>query len=206
MKKSNTAFATFLDSKYIPLEQKTKILIAVFILLLPAILFFFLFFQPNQKTIVALNSQKDGLATEVQNVKEKARNLPLLEKELAETERVFNEKATLLPRDKEIPKLLKDISGLGMNAGLDFLSFKPLPDVPQDFYSEIPISINVRGPYHSMGAFFDQVSKLNRIVSVNNIAMTAPTKEGGEMLLNSSCQLVTYRFTNIERPKPEEKK
>ena len=206
MKKSNTAITSFIDTKYIPLDRRKKLLITAFLLILPVALFFFIFFQPNQKKIAALDTQKQGLATELQTVKEKARNLPQLEKELAETEAIFNEKATLLPRDKEIPRLLKDISALGTNAGLEFLSFKPLPDVPQDFYSEIPISINVRGPYHGMGAFFDQVSKLNRIVSVNNIAMTTPKKEGGEMLLNSSCQLVTYRFTNIEKPKPPEKK
>jgi len=111
----------------------------------------------------------------------------------------------LLPKEKEIPKLLKDISALGRNAGLDFLTFKPLADIPKDFYAEIPVTINVRGPYHNMGYFFDQVSKLERIVSVTNVKMSSPKKEGGEMLLNSDCQLVTYRFTNVELPKPPKK-
>jgi type IV pilus assembly protein PilO len=56
-----------------------------------------------------------------------------------------------------------------------------------------------------MGFFFDQVSKLERIVSVSNVKMSAPKKEGGEMLLNSDCILVTYRFTNVELPKPPKK-
>ena len=56
-----------------------------------------------------------------------------------------------------------------------------------------------------MGFFFDQVSKLARIVSVTNVKMSSPKKEGGEMLLNSDCQLVTYRFTNVELPKPPKK-
>ena len=89
----------------------------------------------------------------------------------------------LLPKESEIPKLLTDISALGRNAGLDFLTFKPLADIPKDFYAEIPVTINVRGPYHNMGYFFDQVSKLARIVSVSNVKMSSPKKEGGEMLL-----------------------
>ena len=127
------------------------------------------------------------------------------EQELQEAENIFLESAALLPKDKEIPKLLKDISALGRNAGLDFLTFKPLADIPKDFYAEIPVTINVRGPYHNMGYFFDQVSKLARIVSVTNVKMSSPKKEGGEMLLNSDCQLVTYRFTNVELPKPPKK-
>jgi type IV pilus assembly protein PilO len=118
---------------------------------------------------------------------------------------MFLEMAVLLPKEKEIPKLLKDISALGQNVGLDFLTFKPLADIPKDFYAEIPVTINVRGPYHNMGSFFDQVSKLERIVSVSNVKMSSPKKEGGEMLLNSDCKLVTYRFTNVELPKPPKK-
>ena len=141
----------------------------------------------------------------LQEVKLKAANLAKFQKELDEAENQFLATAVLLPKEKEIPKLLKDISALGRNAGLDFLTFKPLADIPKDFYAEIPVTINVRGPYHNMGYFFDQVSKLERIVSVTNVKMSSPKKEGGEMLLNSDCQLVTYRFTNVELPKPPKK-
>jgi type IV pilus assembly protein PilO len=57
-----------------------------------------------------------------------------------------------------------------------------------------------------MGYFLDQVSKLDRIVTVDNIKMGSPKREGGEMLLNSSCRLVTYRFTNTQVSKPDKKK
>ncbi|MCI5179944.1 MAG: pilus assembly protein PilO, partial [Candidatus Electrothrix sp. AW3_4] len=41
-----------------------------------------------------------------------------------------------------------------------------------------------------------QVSKLERIVTVKNITMGGPRKVEGEMLLSSSCNLLTYRFTS----------
>ena len=56
-----------------------------------------------------------------------------------------------------------------------------------------------------MGYFFDQVSKLERIVSVTNVRMSSPKMERGEMVLKSDCRLVTYRFTNVELPKPKKK-
>jgi type IV pilus assembly protein PilO len=197
MKKSNPAFEKFIDTKYIPLEQKYKIAV---------VLFFFLFYQPNATKISTLTAQKDGLNKEIADLKAKQNDLPRLRRELAETEKLFNEAAVLLPKEKEIPQLLKDISSLGQNADLEFLTFKPLPDIPKDFYAELPISINVRGPYHNMGSFLDQVSKLGRIVTVSNIKMSAPKLDRGEMLLDSDCTLVTYRFTNVELPKQDTKK
>ncbi|MCP4342814.1 MAG: type 4a pilus biogenesis protein PilO [Desulfobulbaceae bacterium] len=205
MKTSNAAFATFIDEKYIPLAPRIKLGITVGIILLPLVIFYFSYYQQKAKKIQNLDQQKVSLNKQIQTVKLQAANLAKFEKELKEAEIQFLETAALLPKEKEIPKLLKDISALGRNAGLDFLTFKPLADIPRDFYAEIPVTINVRGPYHNMGYFFDQVSKLTRIVSVTNVKMSSPKKEGGEMLLNSDCQLVTYRFTNVELPKPPKK-
>ncbi len=205
MKTSNAAIATFIDEKYIPLAPRIKLGIVVGIVLLPLVVFYFTYYQQKAKKIESLNQQKVSLIQQVKEVKQKASNLAKFEKEMAEAETLFLEMAALLPKEKEIPKLLKDISALGQNVGLDFLTFKPLADIPKDFYAEIPVTINVRGPYHNMGSFFDQVSKLERIVSVSNVKMSSPKKEGGEMLLNSDCKLVTYRFTNVELPKPPKK-
>jgi type IV pilus assembly protein PilO len=173
MKTSNTAIATFIDEKYTPLTSKVKLGITVVLVLLPIIVFYFSYYKPKVRKIETLSNQKVSLEQQLQEVKEKAANLAKFEKELEEAETKFLETAVLLPKQKEIPKLLKDISALGRNAGLDFLTFKPLADIPKDFYAEIPITINVRGPYHNMGYFFDQVSKLERIVSVSNVKMSA---------------------------------
>jgi len=205
MKKSNAALTTFIDDKYIPLAPRVKLGIAAVIALLPLVIFYFAFYQPNSTKIDNLEAKKTTLDQEVKEVEAKAANLAKFEKELDEAMAIFQESSALLPKEKEIPKLLKDISALGRNAGLEFLTFKPLADDPKDFYAEIPVTINVRGPYHNMGFFFDQVSKLERIVSVSNVKMSSPKKEGGEMLLNSDCILVTYRFTNVELPKPPKK-
>jgi len=205
MKKTN-AFATFIDEKYLPLDKKLKIAIAVVLFLLPAILFYFFLFQPQMEKSARLTTQKTALVAELQKAKSKAANRAKLQEELAATEALFEETAALLPKEKEIPSLLTNISALGRGSGLDFLVFKPGGDVPKDFYSEIPIDIKVRGPYHNMGIFLDQLSKLNRIVTVADITMGGPKKEGGEMLLNSSCRLVTYRFTNKKVSKPADKK
>ena len=205
MKKTN-AFATFIDEKYIPLEKKLKIAIAVILFLLPVVLFYFLWFQPKNENGAQLVQQKETLTRELQKAKAKAANRAKLQAELDATETLFEETAKLLPKEKEIPSLLTNISALGRGSGLDFLTFKPSADVPKDFYSEIPVDIKVRGPYHNMGIFLDQVSKLDRIVTVSNITMGGPKKEGSEMLLDSNCRLVTYRFTNKKVSQPVDKK
>jgi type IV pilus assembly protein PilO len=196
----------FIDTKYIPLDNKIKIGIALVLIIAPIALFYFFMYSPNVKKIQGLTTQKTNLVAEIEKAKKAASQLENVKASIAETEALFKETATLLPKDKEIPALLRNISDLGKGAGLDFLSFKPGAEVPKDFYAEIPIDIQINGPYHNMGFFLDQVSKLERIVTVDNIQMGGGRKEGAEMLLNSSCRLKTYRFTGVQTAKPAPKK
>lgn len=196
----------FIDTKYIPLDNKIKIGIALVLIIAPIALFYFFMYSPNVKKIQGLTTQKTNLVAEIEKAKKAASQLENVKASIAETEALFKETATLLPKDKEIPALLRNISDLGKGAGLDFLSFRPGAEVPKDFYAEIPIDIQINGPYHNMGFFLDQVSKLERIVTVDNIQMGGGRKEGAEMLLNSSCRLKTYRFTGVQTAKPAPKK
>jgi type IV pilus assembly protein PilO len=205
MKKSDGKLTAFIDDKFAPMKPGVKTAIVVLIILIPVAVFYFAFFQANSEKIAGLEAKEVSMQRALEEVKAKAANLAKFEKELEEAKLIFETAAVLLPNEKEIPQLLKDISSLGRTAGLDFLTFKPLADIPKDFYAEIPVTINVRGPYHNMGFFFDQVSKLERIVTVSNVKMGSPKKEAGEMLLKSDCRLVTYRFTNKELPKPKKK-
>ncbi len=203
---NNSAFDTFLDKKFIPLPIKAKGGICFGCALLLLVLFFVIFYAPKRERVKSLEGNIERLESDLKSVTLQVDGLEGLRKDVVATEKAFLALSTLLPKEKEIPQLLKDISALGHNAGLDFNTFKPESEIPQDFYKKIPITIRVRGPYHNMGYFFDQVSKLERIVSVTNVRMNSPERMAGKMLLQSDCRLLTYQFSNEPLPKPKKKK
>jgi type IV pilus assembly protein PilO len=191
-------FDNFLDEKYLLLDKRTKILIIIAVFIAPVLLFYFLCFSPQMDKIVTLQKQASTLSDDLKKVRKTVADLPRYKNEFAEVQKQFDTMAILLPKTQEIPNLLRNISDLGKSTGLDFLKFVPGAEVPKDFYAEIPIDIAIVGPYHNLGSFLDKVSKLDRIVTVNNINVDRPTKEDTELLLNSTCRLVTYRFTNVK--------
>jgi type IV pilus assembly protein PilO len=73
-------------------------------------------------------------------------------------------------------------------------TFSPGGERIKDFYAEIPVSIKVNGPYHNIGTFLYEVSRLQRIVSAINISLGGPSMQRGEMMLGSGINLITYRF------------
>jgi type IV pilus assembly protein PilO len=198
-----TKFDLFIDQKYQLVSNKNKIIgISLFLIFLLTFFYFF-FFQPNQDEIEKLTVQVNVAAEELKKVRKAARELPVYQKELEDVRSQFEATSVLLPKSQEIPNLLRNISDLGRNAGLEFLSFTPGQEIPKDFYAEIPIDIKIKGPYHNLGLFLDKVSKLERIVTVNNIKTDKVDQEKNEILLNSTCRLVTYRFTNVKLEPPK---
>ena len=200
--KKTSKLNTFIDTKYIPLDNKIKLAIYVVLFVLPIGLFYFFSYTKNIQKVEALKQQKVTLQAEISRAKKAASELDKIKASIKETEAQFKETATVLPKDKEIPGLLTNISDLGKRAALDFNQFRPGAEIPKDFYAEIPVDIQIRGPYHNLGYFLDKISKLERIVTVNNIRMAGPVKEGNEMMLSSNLKLITYRFTGIQQAKP----
>jgi type IV pilus assembly protein PilO len=101
---------------------------------------------------------------------------------------------TLLPETREIPELLTQISQLGSSAGLEFRLFKPEPERPADFYAEVPVSLSIMGPFHDLAHFFDQLSRLSRIVNVTDIKIGLAKGSGNAQTLTTNCLLTTFRF------------
>lgn len=192
--KLQAAVDTFLEKKVAPLPAKTRLGIyaGVFVVLVAA--FYLVLLSPKQDEIKGLESRQASLEAELAEVKATAANLPAHKAAMAETEEKLRLASVLLPQQKDIPTLLTNISSLGTNAGLDFLSFTPKGERPKEFYMEVPVAIQVKGPYHNVGSFLYQVSKLDRIVSAFNLRMGGASMENGELLLDTSLDLVTYRF------------
>ncbi len=153
-----------------------------------------------------LRTAQDKLA-QLRNVE---KNLREFKKKLKETEAKFKEALQLLPDKEEIPTLLTSISNLGANSGLEFLLFQPQKEVNRNFYAEIPLKMEISGSYHNVAIFFDQVSRLGRIVNIRDINMTemkgAKTQED-TVILKTGCTAATYKFIEAEEtPKKGQRK
>lgn len=190
---------SFLEEKIAPLDKNIKLCIYAGAVILPVALFVYLFFMPSLKEMDRLNKEQVVLEQKISEAEAAAADLAKHKADMAKTEVLLKKASVLLPQKKDIPSLLTNISQLGSDAGLDFLTFSPQPETPKEFYQEVPVSISVRGPYHSVGSFLYQVSKLPRIVSAFKISMSGPTPEHGEVLLSCNMQLVTYRFVEAEK-------
>lgn len=159
----------------------------VVIIVGPFVQFFYL---PKKRQIDDLTKEYEAVELRLVTATAKAKQIKHFENKMKKAETEFKMVKKKLPEKKEIPSLLANISQSGQDAGLEFVLFRPKPEEIKDFYAEIPVSINVTGNYHHVTVFFDKVSRLPRIVNIDDIKMTP----GKDSKLNTSCVAITYRF------------
>jgi type IV pilus assembly protein PilO len=197
MKKAKKAKAVSVEKAnpvFEKLEQLTKvqriaIWAGVLVLLIAAFVYFS--YLPNLKNIDRLRTRLAKIENELKVAKKNARELNAYRKKMQEAEEQFKIVMRALPEKEEIPTLLTGISKAGRDSGLEFILFKPTPEIEKDFYAEIPVAMEVIGDYHGVATFFESVADLNRIVNIRDIDMK-PDKESSKLL--ASCSAVTYKF------------
>lgn len=119
-----------------------------------------------------------------------ASKLDIYRLQMIEMEDKFSQLLKRLPTSNETPGLLDDLSYVGTTSGLTFLKVGWLPEVKKEFYTELPIKIEVVGTYHEFGQFVGKVAQLPRIVSLHDFSILS----SGEKQLTFSVVAKTYRY------------
>lgn len=159
------------------------------------VLSYFLDWSDQLDSIDAAQKKEVALRDTFIDKKKQAIDLDAYRKQLDDIEKSFGTLLKQLPSKSEMEALLTDINQAGLGRGLQFELFKPATaEAVSEFYAELPISIRVTGSYHDMGSFASDVSKLSRIVLLNDISLTQG-KDGG---LAMDAVAKTYRYLDDE--------
>ncbi len=114
--------------------------------------------------------------------------------QMLDIEKTFGALLKQLPDKSQMDGLLTDINQAGLGRGLEFELFKPGQETVADFYAEMPIQIKIKGNYHDIGAFATDISKLSRIVTLNDLSIAPMNKDAKDSVLAMEATAKTYRY------------
>jgi type IV pilus assembly protein PilO len=209
------------------LSPRMKVGLVFFVCLLVAYFYYFFYLQTALEKKGNLESKLAELKQDVAVKQKVAAEKDKYVRDLKKLRETFQLALTKLPDKKEIPGLFESVSVAGRNSGIDFLLFEPLPTIirnnaeqkgknqeglgsgdkgdkakPEDekFYTDIPISVKVSGTFQNTLEFFDKVSKLPRIINVENLVLgDRKQTKGKENDVITSCVMKTYMFLDKEK-------
>lgn len=183
--------------------RRAAVVLAAVVLVLAGLWFWV---KPVYEQIESARNKEQSLLQELDGKQRKVAALDAYKAQLAEMERQFGDMLRQLPSRAEVANLLTDISQKRVEAGLEEELFQPEPEVPKEFYAEIPNKIVLVGHYHQMGDFVSAVAALPRIVTVENVdiraagaasnARNSDKKPATQLRLTGTAQ--TYRYLDDE--------
>ena len=170
-----------------------------FVLLALLVGYWFLGYQPKADQVSERLAEAQQLQRKLASVRAVAENLDAFEAEVVALEQDFKRALRQLPDGKQFDDLLRDISTAGKQVGITIQSIEREPEVPHDFYAEVPFQLKIEGNYHDMARFFERVGVLPRIVNVGEfrVEVLDETREG--TILRAEGTATTFRFLGEER-------
>lgn len=177
-----------------------KILIGVLVLAVVGGLGYFLLISPKMDERESLHQRNEALRAEVIKARADEANLRAFRIQAAALRKRLEVAKERLPSEKEMPGLYRQISNLAHQSGLHVALFQPRAPEERDVLSEVPITLNAESGYHQLGAFFERMGRLPRIVTLGDFRVLGIERPTGT--LRAELTLATYIFRPEGAPPP----
>lgn len=147
---------------------------------------------PKVEELEQAQREEQRLLRDYRSKSAQAANLPALREQVEELDERLSSLVAMLPGGPEIPSLIDDISetALDNQLSIDFIRLRS--PALQEFYTERPFDIRVRGDYHRIASFIAGVADLPRIVTQHDFGLE-PVDGGNRLQFSMLAKTYSYR-------------
>ncbi|MFO0659021.1 MAG: type 4a pilus biogenesis protein PilO [Polyangiaceae bacterium] len=117
--------------------------------------------------------------------------------ELTEKQQKARDLNKTLPESAESPAFLSAIQSVANASGVQLNSWDPMDEVPQQFFTKVPMKLKLSGRFHQVAKFFYGISQLDRIINIENITValgksTNGNGTGDDVMIDTECLATAF--------------
>lgn len=194
------------DFARMPTQRKVLIFVVAGILL-GAVYWQFLYkglkndLEQAEQQSISLADQNDKLGKQIPEYEK-------LKARIGELEAKIQENQKALPTQAEVPAFFETLERKVKESGVEINKWKKLKEEPVESFVKVPVEIEINGTFMQIKRFFaslvqkgvtpvvpieGQVEERERIVSIENLALTNPVVRNREINLTAKFIAVTFR-------------
>lgn len=164
-------------------------------------IYWYMDYSPTSDQITQLDKQIEDVSAEIRKAEQKQDNMKQIQAQIQEKEKLLEDLREVLPEEKEISQILSKVQAIISSARLKMISWTTQPERRKEVYTEVPYSISVEGNYHNLAIFFDQLSRLKKIFTVDNVTIVPNTSNPGNssFTVGASFSATTYTYRDSKK-------
>jgi type IV pilus assembly protein PilO len=147
--------------------------------------YYYIYFNPLYQSNQQLSTKIKDKVAENNMLRTYEPKLAELNRNMAILQQQMEIQKKIVPDDKDADQFIKLLHDTAATSGIEIRRYTAMPVANKEFYSEVPFSIDIDGPYYSVKDFFQRISELERIVNVSNMQM-GNTKNGSAAKVKTS--------------------
>jgi type IV pilus assembly protein PilO len=177
-------------------QQQTIMLIAIFVIG-GGYGYWNYLLKPTLAKIQVEKAKNADLMAKIETAEKQARRLPALQNEFAKLQLELGALEKQLPKDKDLPNILRLLTREALQEDLQFNSLTPRPAVRQNFFEIIPFDIAFTGSLQSLARFLASIGQQDRIFQALNISLSKSggADETGAVSLRINLTIQTYAYS-----------
>ena len=156
------------------------------------------FLKPREQQITRLEDRRAELQAKIQEGRAAKQQLPRFREEVRKLELQLDRLLRILPARRNTPELLRRVRSLAEQGDFALLRFTPGKFIERDFYSEWPIAINLRGGYHNLALFFDEIGRFSRIINIEGLRIDANRRGNSRHTIGATFSAKTFVYQEPE--------
>lgn len=122
--------------------------------------------EPNRRAARLSDLQRQVRAVEITAAKRDG-----FDREVAELKRRLELLDTILPTEPRLAELRDACQRLAGRSGLELVALTPRPGMDKELYRELPVDIQVRGPFERLSVFLDVLRRTPRLLLVTGFSV-----------------------------------
>lgn len=158
---------------------------------------------PGREQLVELNKRVKAKQDTLRTIQALKTQLNGLKEELNSAQQVLDSLKSIFPDQKEVPKLIREITSVARASGINTTKFNPQPDIEKEYYVENHYNISVEGGYHDLAEFFAFLANFTLIINLSSVkiathsglerGITQDMLDGSPvMTIESSFEMTTF--------------
>ena len=137
---------------------------------------YFTYFKTQREANTGAQVALDAKLQENHELEPYRTKLTEIDRQLASLQQQLEIEKRIVPEEKEVDGFMRMLDAEAAKSGVELRRYTAQQASSKEFYTEVPFSVELDGPYYGMMQFFEKLSQQTRIVNVEGLKMSSLAK------------------------------